>query len=143
MKIKRINLDSIEAQIITGIIVSTDYLRKVRSKLKQGHLKTVYGDVLINWCFKYFDDYRKAPTQDIQRIYRENKDKLSKEKAKLVGNYLDKLSQDYEKQSKYNVDYTYDQTLDYIRRRDLENLADKIKLELDRKQIAIRKVQAG
>ncbi|MCK5139757.1 MAG: AAA family ATPase, partial [Thermodesulfovibrionia bacterium] len=49
-----------------------------------------------------------------------------------VASYLDKLSEDYEKQSKYNVEYLYNKSIDHIRRRDLENLADGIKLELDR-----------
>ena len=49
MKIRRVRLDDIEAQMLTGIIVSNDYLRRVRTKLKGEHLVTAYGGVLLKW----------------------------------------------------------------------------------------------
>ena len=131
MKIKRVRLEDIETQAITGAITSSDFLRKVRRKLNPDHFKSVHGREVLKWVYDFWDEYEKAPGQEVLRIFRDKKKKLGTEKAKLVGIYLEKLSADYERQSRYNTDYLYDKIIPFIRKRDIENLRDRLSAHLE------------
>jgi hypothetical protein len=131
MKIKRVRLEDIETQAITGTITSTAFLKRVRRKLKPQHFKSVHGQEVLKWVYEFFDIYSEAPGQEVLRIFRDKKKRLSKDKAKLVSIYLEKLSADYEKQSRYNADYLYDKVIPFIRKRDIENLRDKLSTHLE------------
>jgi sulfur relay (sulfurtransferase) DsrC/TusE family protein len=131
MKIKRVRLEDIETQAITGAITSTAFLKRIRRKLKPQHFKSVHSQEVLKWVYEFWDSYNKAPGQEVLRIFKDKKKKLGKDKAKLVSIYLEKLSADYEKQSRYNVDYLYDKLIPFIRKRDIENLRDKLSEHLE------------
>ena len=142
MKIKKVRLEDIETQALTAAIVDGDFLRRVRRKLKPSHFKGGFGAVVIKWVFEYWDQYSKAPGVEIERIFREKKRKLNAERAKLVRVYLKKLSADWERQKKYNPDYLYDNLINYIRKRDIENLSTRLSthIESDRVDMASKEL---
>jgi len=131
MKIKRIKIEDIEAQFVTGLVVSVDFIKRVHRKLKPQHFKSIYGGVVAGWCYDYFEKYSQSPGQDILRIFKMRKSELEPDAARLVSVYLEHLSSDYERQSRYNVDYLYDKVIDYVRRRDLELLVGRLSQELE------------
>jgi len=138
MRIKKVGLEDIEIQAVTGAITNIDFLKKVRQKLRPEHFKSTYSTVVLKWVFDYYDAYGKAPKQEILRIYKNNKESIRKEDGKLVKTYLEKLSKDYLRQSRYNADYLYDKVILFIRKRDLQILTEKINnyLEVDKTNLA-------
>ena len=135
MKIKRVRLEDIESQTITGVITNTAFLKKVRRILKPEHFKSIHGGVVCKWAYSYYDKYEEAPGQEILRIFKDKKKKLTKEKKDLVGIYLKKLSSEYEKQSKYNIEYLYEKVVPFIRKRDIENLTSKINTYIENDRV--------
>lgn len=121
----------IERRIITGLIVSTDFLDRVRriwdsSLLESQELRTV-----ANWCIEYYDKYKRAPDSDIETIYVENEPKLSKADARYIEEMLASLSDEYGRGSKFNAPYLYDKTVQYLKARELERHNREVQALID------------
>lgn len=137
MKIKRIRIEDLEQQILIGIITNTNFLKRIRNKLKKPHLKSDYSNFILKWVFDYFDNYGKAPGKEIRKIYLANKSQVKLEASKLISIFLKTLSKSYEQQKDFNSEYLYDQAVNYIRKRDLELLVNRIGKFLERDKIGI------
>ena len=112
----------IERQIIKGLIISTEYLQRLRSVWDVKLLESVTARRIAGWAWEYFEKYNKAPGGDIEGIYysklRENN--LPKDIAEEIEqDILPRLSEDYSDNS-LNLDYLLSQTLKYFRERQLK-----------------------
>lgn len=61
----------IERQVIISLIVSDIYLRAVRQSLKLQYFESSVARTLAGWCLEYYDEFHKAPKQQIQILYDE------------------------------------------------------------------------
>ncbi len=121
----------IERRIITGLIVSTDYIQQVYSFWNPKLLATPTSRLITSWCIEYFDQYRKAPGRDIEGIYTQKcKEGLQQDKAEWIEDILEGLSEEYER-DKFNVEYLADETRKYFQERHLKTFSDGIRNELD------------
>ena len=59
----------IERRIIIGMIVSTDYLSRIRKLWNPQFFTSEAARILSTWCIEYFDKYGKAPQNDIDDIF--------------------------------------------------------------------------
>lgn len=125
MKIKRPK-NRIEKQIATAAIVSTEFLQRIHQVYKPEYTKTDFVRVVMDWCLEYWQQYNKAPQEDIEEIWRNKSDSLEEATADLLGKFLDGLSEEYEKQEKFNVGYVFDQAVKYFRTRSLRLLQEQI-----------------
>lgn len=109
----------IERQIVTGLIVSTEYFQQVRPIWNARFLESETAKKLALWCVEYFDKYHKAPGLDIESIYMEKlrTGELKKELAEDIENILSDLSDEYDET--FNVKYILDKTNNYFRERHL------------------------
>jgi hypothetical protein len=124
----------IERKIIIALIVSTEYLQKMQDILNPSIIQSQVARKLAEWCFQYFEKYRKAPNRDIETIYY-NKLKSDKRLSKDIAEEIEQdilpsLSDEYE-QDGVNVDYLIKQTEDYITERSLDNHQKTIRGLLD------------
>lgn len=126
----------IERRIITGMIISTEYLREV-SRVWSSHLiESVTARTLAGWCLDYFNQYNRAPGQDIEGIYTiKLKADLPKEQAEGIELVLQSLSEEYER-GQFNVDYLLEETRQYFSSRHLAYHVDSIKGELSSGSLA-------
>ncbi len=119
--------DFIERRIITGLIVSTDYIRQVQPIWDSDYLESPELKMMSDWCIAYFDKYQAAPSTDIESIYTEHlRSGLDKEKAQFVELILESLSDEFEREDKFNVDYLVDQTRKYFKQRHLALYSEEI-----------------
>jgi len=121
----------IERRIITGMIVSDEYMHKVARIYEQTFLKSVSARTLAQWALTYYRQYNRTAGQDIQGIYTSHlRNGLDKETAEDIELILTGLSRDYDRKT-FNVDYLLDETLKYFTSRRLKEHIETIQGELD------------
>lgn len=122
----------IERRIITGLIVSKEYLDRVQSFWNPSFLESTEFRIVAGWCIEYYKQYKKAPDMDIQSIYMEKlkAGNFSKAQAEYIEEVLDDLSSEFGRDTQFNASYLYDQTINYFKSQELaqhnERLEDLI-----------------
>lgn len=117
----------IERRVITGMIVSTEFLKTIRPLWNVRYLESSSAKTLAGWCVGYFDKYKKAPNRNIQDVYMSQlRAGLQEEKAEAIERILDGLSDEYESNS-LNIPYLIDETRIYFKERKLKGHAEDIK----------------
>lgn len=122
----RNNDEWIERRIITGMIVSTEYLQQVNRFWNVKMLSASSARIIATWCIDYFREYEKAAGRDIEDIYLKQKRKgLSEDKAEWIEDILSSLSEEYEREQ-FNFEYLLDETKDYFKEQHLKQFAENI-----------------
>lgn len=144
---KSIELDlSKERKLITALITSDEFCKKIIPLLKPQHLKTSYARLISSWCIEYYEHYKKAPGKNIQNIYRNKRDDIGKnEDGDIVADFLQKLSNDYKAAKPNNVEYSIEQeAIPYLKTRSLEILVEQIQDALQKNDpLAAEQAQAN
>jgi len=121
---KKINKD-IEKQIITALIVSSSFIKKIQKAYKPEYLEIDYARTVAQWSFDYFNEYDKAPDIHIQDIFEVERSSIKESEAETIEHFLSNLSEEYERKDKLNIDYLADEARKYFKKRSLEILFDK------------------
>ncbi|HVC53718.1 MAG TPA: AAA family ATPase [Stellaceae bacterium] len=110
----------IERRIATGSIVSTDFLRRLRSFWKDDFLESTELARIVRWALDYLDKYGKAPGRHIEDIYLEElrKGVLDKAEAEYLEEHVFvRLADDYDRGDQFNADYLFDEATRFFRGR--------------------------
>ncbi len=123
MTITRKKLDiSIDDKILIGMIISTEYLGKVKD-LPSNLIQSLYAQTVARWCLEYFKKYNTAPSIHIKEIYeRELSSSEDEDTFALIGMFLGRISNEYEKAPHINAGYLFDETKKYMSKRLMEQL---------------------
>ena len=116
---------SMEKQILTDLIVSTDFLKMVRPIVDVGLFDTDAAKTVGKWVLEYYDKYKQAPQDVIENIYKDKSKKLGASETDWIADFLDELSDQYEKQG-INEHYSFDQTVKYFKRQRLYKAAENV-----------------
>jgi intein/homing endonuclease len=127
MKIEKIDLSQ-ERQIITMMIVSTQFLNQIIPILKVRLFKSSYAKIVAKWILDYYDEFKQAPEKNIQSIYQSKVKTLrNEEDTELISDFLSKLSKDYENESTIrNIDFIVKESIKYLKLSSLELLKEEI-----------------
>ena len=113
--------NTIEEQIATAMIISTEFLNDISPIFKPNYIKNSFAKIICFWCMDYFKAYKEAPGKHIRDIYiTEAETNLSKEDKEIIGEFLDKLSKRYADDQGINHEYIKDNTIEYFRKRELD-----------------------
>lgn len=135
MKLRRVDA-SIDRQIVTGMVVSTDFCKSVHPIYKPELLMTSFAIKVADWCMGYYREYEQAPGKHIQDIFFEKqREGLDDTTSDSISQFLESLSQEYERADKFNVAYLLDQTERLFRSRSLKYLAEDIEAHLDKGEL--------
>jgi hypothetical protein len=119
----------VERHILIGLITSVKYLREIRPVWDSKFMRSQISRTVSNWCIEYYDKYNDAPNADIEGIY------FQKLKAndipqdiaeEIEEDILPELSEEYERQDKFNIEYLLDRTRAYFSEQKLEMHQDEI-----------------
>jgi hypothetical protein len=121
----------IERRIITGLIISTDYLTEIRKIWNSKLIGSSTAKRIANWCIEFYDQYHTAPGQEIESIFLRKTKNEDRNNIKDIEDILSSLSDEYEHQDKFNVPYLIDQTKQYFDERDLREFSEGIQADLD------------
>jgi hypothetical protein len=133
----------IERRILTGLIISTEYIQRVRRIWDIKLLQAPVARRVAEWCIIFFDKYDEAPAKEIESIFRKESKKLKKEEAEDIEDILSDLSEEYERKKKFNVDYLYDQTIQYFDEVHLRDFAESVLDDVDRGKLTEAKSNIG
>lgn len=129
-----------ERQIVTGMIISTDYLRIITPIFKSEYLESSEARTLSQWCLRYYKRYNEAPGTNIQGIYTSHLQKELKNdkgRAEDIEQILAGLSDEFTRDpSKFNTPFLIDETKKHFRRRKVELLIETTQGELDDGELA-------
>lgn len=128
---RRVVDNTIEEKILTGAIVSTQYLRGVVPIVKKEYLSIPYVQTVLDWCLDYYKKYQQAPNTHIQDIFTVEKQKLKEEDKEIVSQFLSRLSSQYESEETFNPEYLLDQTLIYFKKKSLKLCAENIQAYIE------------
>lgn len=131
MKRERIDTEA-EQKITIAMVVSKEFLSQVCSSIDLDLFQAKHLRQIASWCKKYWEKYRDAPKENIERIYSawSEKGKAQDEVVDAVADVLEWLSDQYEEQGDINVPYLMDTATDYFSTRRLLQLRDTIEYEL-------------
>ncbi|WP_291797256.1 Hint domain-containing homing endonuclease [Lutibacter sp.] len=110
-----------------NLICDTDYAKQILPTMQTETLEISWGRKLFYYIKNYFDQYEESPREAIEDIYTVEIDNLDESEAKLIGGFLEDLSDEYVEDENKNTKYYVDETLPYIISRNYVILSEKIK----------------
>jgi len=118
--------NTIEHQITTAMIISTRFASEVNAVFNPEYMRSAFCRIICVWCTDYFNKYKEAPGLHIKDIYMVEKDSgMTKADSELIGDFLNKLSDQYSEGRGVNADYIRDGAFEYFRKRELELCVEK------------------
>ena len=116
----------IERRIITGMVVSTSFIREIYHLYKPELFKVQAAQQIATWCIRHFRKHKVAPTTDIQLIYSSylRRKLLEQDQAEDIEEILQSLSDDFEEED-FNVDVLLDETIAYFDERNILLLTEE------------------
>lgn len=127
---------TVERRLVTGMIVSTHFLRDIRSIYATDLVETDFTRTVASWCLDYYEQHQQAPGRQIQDLfhnwYRVTKDDTQ---ADLIEEFLASLSDEHDHADHYNAEYHLRQAERYFKEKSLKNLADDIQAYLSQGQV--------
>lgn len=122
-----------ERKIVIGLIVSTDFLDKIRPEINIQYFASDVGRILAGWCLDHYDEFHKAIGKDIETVYWEalKQKKISKDLAEEIeDDILPDLSDEYVKTGL--DDFLYKSSLKWCKERRVEILKQQIEQAQDK-----------
>ena len=114
----------IERQILTGMIVSTEFCDQIWQLWDDKTVQFSYSKIIGKWCKEYYDNYGKAPGRHIEDIFIENKKNLSSVDQEGIAEFLSGISREFE--GVFNVDYILDSAEKHFRLVAIEKVREKL-----------------
>ncbi len=128
--------NSIEKMIITGMIVSEQFLKEVQTIYSPEFIIIPFAKTIAAWCVDYYKKYQKAPGKHIQDIFNaHSQNSLGEDQAELIKSFLMSISHEHERANQFNVDYLLSQAEIRFKECDLKNLADDINAYLSQGKV--------
>ena len=120
--------DYIERRIVTGLIVSDNYARRIKPFWRPDYIESPEIKRIASWCWEYFDKYGKTPDSDIESIYVTKKESglIPKAELELIEIILDRASRDFGRGEQFSAAYIYDQTIKYFKKRELKAFTERV-----------------
>lgn len=124
---------SVENQILTGMILSTKFLRNVEAIYKPKYFSTPHSRLIATWCYQYLKKYKKAPGLHIQHVFETHRrNGLGDDKSAVIAKQLRTLSERYSSNDvRINSSYLLDQAATYFNERAVAILSDDLRYCLD------------
>ena len=131
-----------EFLLLSNMIMSTEvlaasYNRYKSKELKTNHFTTSFRPV-FRWLVQYYGHHRKAPKRTIETIFERRGRSLGEEAQELVGEYLERLAEEYSEYEDEAIDPDYiraEVLTDFIRERELAFRLEKAQDRLDQGKI--------
>lgn len=133
MPIERKSVDlSVEKFMLSAMIMSDDFLRDMGELYDPKLIESPYVRTVAGWCMEYWQNYTRAPGQDIETIYATwvRSGDIEESQQTLIGNFLEGLAEEYDNADKINVAFILDKVKERFKKRALTNLAEDVKSSL-------------
>ncbi len=114
-----------EKRIVTGMIVSTEFVEAINPIFSLDYFKNSYLKTVAEWCSVFFEEYTKAPFMHIKDIFESESHYLDENDVEMIEILLGDLDDKYD-EGEINLGYWVDNAKDYFRVRELEITVNNI-----------------
>ena len=124
----RIKAD-IEKKMLTGMIISREFLRDMQPMWNPVLLDIPFVRTVGKWCVEYWEGYKNAPGEGVQDIFdsKVRRKQIPEDEQDLVEAFLRELSDLFANEATpYNAPYWLDETEGYLEQQGLKQLAEDI-----------------
>lgn len=121
-----------EERVLLSMIVSTEFLNRMLGHIDITLFSSRASKTIVKWCLAYYEQYEKAPGNDLNIIYENSEIELTETDRQYIAGLLGKigeLSKAIDSES-FNVEYQVDQAYDYFKSKKLEKLVSKVQNDL-------------
>lgn len=119
-----------ELDIVTGLIISTDFTKQIQPLYKKEYMTLSYTKIVSEWCLDYYKKYDRSPAMDIMNVFESNKINVRDQaQIETIEIFLNKLNEKYEESDTYNVAYNIDKAVEFFKTSAIDNLIDRIKVK--------------
>lgn len=95
-----------ERQILIGMITNDVFLAEITPMLDPEYFLSDFSKTVARWCTEHFQEFSKAPGVHIQDIFEsQRRNGLNEDTADLIGEFLESISNEYERAGQFNADY--------------------------------------
>ena len=117
-----------ERKLITGLITKTEFIEQALPMLDISLIEPEELRLIASWCAGYYQEYRRAPGQEIESLFMEQlkAERINKAEAQYIEEVLSSLSDEYEQEDSLDTNYLLDQTKKYIRTRKLTIIGEDV-----------------
>lgn len=113
--------------ILTGMVISTDYLRQIQTIYHPDLVRIPFAQMVADWCLAYLDEYGEAPGKHIEDIFHHHlRAGMDEDLARAIEQFLTSLSEEFDEQDGFNLQYTLDKTEERFRSQSLSNLSEDV-----------------
>lgn len=135
MELKFNKIDnSIEKRILTGCLVSKEFLDKVHKVVTLEYIESNQIRKIIHWSLEYYKTYDQAPGEHILDILRTKSKKLKDEDKEMINDLIKDILTGYT-EGNFNNDYVVDQTFSYFKSRELSIISSNIQYHISRGEV--------
>lgn len=117
---------TIEHKIILGLITSDDFLREIAPIWDPQLIEEPACKRLAIWAMEYYDQYNKAPGQDIWSIFYSKRSTLQDDLAEDISDEILPGLADVNEDEPINLTYLLDQTHKHFTKRNLKVFTEEI-----------------
>ena len=117
----------IERDIVTGMIISTAYIKQVKEIIDLEWVQAKEAKILMQWCLEYYTEHKAAPKRNIEKIFLDKISGMQQATAELIEQILDNLSETIEGKEEFNISYLKKQTIKYCTACKITGFADQAK----------------
>jgi hypothetical protein len=127
----------LERRIVMGFIISTEYVRRLAPFWQDHFLVSPELVKLTRWCLDFFLEYNRVPDRDIEAVYMDHVQRgdVDKTEAELIEEIFHRIEDDYGRDEQFNYGYLYNQTIRYLRQREIEQHKEHLEDRIARGEI--------
>ena len=124
-----------EKLMLTSAIISDDFCQMIRLKYNSDYIQNAFIKQTMDWCLAYFNEFGKAPKQDIEKVFEYKSSELDKSSKDLIEYLLYSLSQSLKSVGNTDHQLILKETRKYFQKRHVEIAMLKVKVLMDKKKI--------
>lgn len=129
---KRQKVDSHrERRLLIAMIVSRQFLSQAARVLDLDLIDVPHYRQVAEWCLDYWKEYGKAPGKHIETLYHAwSEDNENTDLVNGVSDFLESLSEDFDKDTDLNVPYLMDELGEFLAKRKIVRLQQDLEYSL-------------
>lgn len=132
--------DSLETKLVTGLIVSTRFIRGILPMLDVQCFRVPFAKRVVKWSLDYYQRYQEAPGNHIEDIFETEKRNLEQTEVAIIQEYLATLSEQYE-ESRFNPAFWLDKAEGFFREQSLRLIKNNMDALLGAGRVADAEAQ--
>jgi archaellum biogenesis ATPase FlaH len=116
-----------ERRILIGLIVSKQYCTSIAKLIDFNIFSASFSKRIAEWAVKHYLRYKEPINTLIQDTFNRESENMSEDDVNLTKELLIHISNEYDEEELFNASYWIDKTIEYIKKKKLEQSIEQVK----------------